>query len=83
MPMFFIWGYIRSVISGGTAFFMMLTEVIGALLAKYYFWPRYGKQQWRQYAMVVAVGHGVGLALVGMICAAVQMIDKAITSSTF
>jgi len=84
MPMFFVWGYIRAVASTGTAvFFAMLTEVIGALLAKYYFWPRYGKQQWRQYAMVLAVGHGVGMALIGMVCAAVQMIDKAVTASLF
>jgi len=32
---------------------------------------------------VLAVGNGVGMALIGMVCAAVQMIDKAITSSTF
>ena len=84
MPMFFVWGYIRAVASSGTAtFFAMLTEVIGALLAKYYFWPRYGKQEWRQYAMVLAVGHGVGMALVGMVCAAVQMIAKAVTASLF
>ena len=84
MPMFFVWGYIRAVASTGTAtFFAMLTEVIGALLAKYYFWPRYGKQEWRQYAMVLAVGHGVGMALIGMVCAAVQMIAKAVTASLF
>ena len=49
MPVFFIWGYIRAVASAGAAtFFTLITEVIGALLAKYYFWPRYGTQQWRQ-----------------------------------
>ena len=84
MPMFFVWGYIRSVASSGTAlFFTMLTEVIGALLARYYFWPRFGKQQWRQYAMVLAVGFGVGMSLIGMSCAALQMIAKAVTVSTF
>jgi len=84
MPMFFIWGYIRSVASSGTAlFFTMLTEVIGAFLARYYFWPRYGKQQWRQYAMVLAVGFGVGMALIGMFCAALTMISKAVSVTTF
>ena len=84
MPMFFIWGYIRSVASSGTAvFFTMLTEVIGAFLARYYFWPRYGKQQWRQYAMVIAVGFGVGMSLIGMCCAALAMIAKAVSASEF
>ena len=84
MPIFFVWGYIRAVASAGAAtFFAMFTEVIGALLAKYYFWPRYGRQQWRQYAMVIAVGFGVGMSLVGMFCAALQMISKAVTATAF
>lgn len=57
--------------------------MIGALLAKYYFWPRYGTQQWRQYAMVLAVGFGVGIFLIGMVCAAVLMISKGVSPSDF
>lgn len=84
MPMFFVWGYIRSVASSGTdKFILMLTEVIGALLARFYFWPRFGKQQWRQYAMVLSVGFGVGMSLIGMSCAALQMISKAVSVSSF
>ena len=59
------------------------TQVIGALLPKYYFWPRYGSQQWRQYAMVLAVGFGVGISLIGMVCAAVLMISKGVSPSDF
>ena len=84
MPMFFVWGYIRGVASVGVAtFFLLLTEVIGALLAKYYFWPKFGKQHWRQMAMVLAVGFGVGISLVGMFCAATLMISKAVSATTF
>ena len=84
MPMFFIWGYIRAVASAGAAtFFTLITEVIGALLAKYYFWPRYGTQQWRQYAMVLAVGFGVGISLVGMVCASVLMVSKGVSPTSF
>jgi hypothetical protein len=84
MPIFFIWGFIRAVASAGAAtFFTLITEVIGALLAKYYFWPRYGTQQWRQYAMVLAVGFGVGISLVGMVCASLLMVSKAVSPATF
>ena len=84
MPMFFVWGYIRGVASAGAAtFFAMFTEVIGALIARHYFWPRYGRQQWRQYAMVLAVGFGVGMSLVGMFCAATLMIAKAVSATSF
>ncbi|SVD94270.1 uncharacterized protein METZ01_LOCUS447124, partial [marine metagenome] len=84
MPMFFVWGYIRAVASAGAAtFFAMFTEVIGALLARYYFWPKFGKQHWRQVAMVLAVGFGVGMSLVGMFCAATLMISKAVSVTKF
>ncbi len=84
MPMFFVWGFIRGVASAGAAtFFAMFTEVIGALVAKHYLWPRYGRQQWRQYAMVLAVGFGVGMSLVGMFCAATLMIAKAVSATAF
>jgi hypothetical protein len=84
MPMFFVWGYIRAVASAGAAtFFAMFTEVIGALLARYYFWPKFGKQHWRQVAMVLAVGFGVGMSLVGMFCAATLMISKAVSAAPF
>ncbi|MBI94218.1 MAG: hypothetical protein CME05_13585 [Gemmatimonadaceae bacterium] len=53
--------------------------MIGALLAKYYFWPRYGTQQWRQYAMVLAVGFGVGISLVGMVCLRAHGFQGSIT----
>lgn len=84
MPMFFVWGYIRAVASAGAAtFFAMFTEVIGAMLARYYFWPKFGKQHWRQVAMVLSVGFGVGMSLVGMFCAATLMIAKAVSATTF
>jgi len=84
MPMFFMWGFMGAVASVGVAgFFAMFTTVIGAFLAKYYFWPKYGKQQWRRYAMIIAVGYGVGVSLIGMVCSALQMIKGAVSATTF
>ena len=51
--------------------------------ARHYFWKRYGKQQWRQYAMVLFVGFGVGMALVGMFSAALSIINKAVSSLAY
>ncbi|MDP6985330.1 MAG: hypothetical protein QGG05_19800, partial [Candidatus Latescibacteria bacterium] len=84
MPMFFVWGYIGGVAQVGVAtFFNLFTEFVGALIARRYFWKKYGKQEWRRYAMVLAVGYGVGLALVGMFCAAILMIRKAVSATVF
>ena len=80
MPIFMIWGYVQSV--NGIPHGVILT-FIGALLARFYFWNRFGKQQWRQYAMVLTVGFGVGMALIGMFCAALAMITKAVSSLTY
>ena len=84
MPIFFIWGYVRAVATfGQPTFFTLLTELIGAIVAKRYFWRRFGKQQWRQYAMVLAVGFGVGMSLVGMCSAAILMVVKAVSPMQF
>ena len=77
LPIFLIWGYVQSV--NGIPH-SLLPQILGALLARWYFWKRYGKQQWRRYAMVLSVGFGVGMSLIGMFCAALAMISKAVSS---
>jgi hypothetical protein len=77
MPIFLIWGYVQSV--NGIPHFL-IPQIIGALLGRYYFWPKYGKQEWRRYAMVLSVGFGVGMSLIGMFAAALAMINKAVSS---
>ena len=80
MPIFMIFGYVQSV--NGIPHYL-IPQVIGALLARHYFWKRYGTQQWRQYAMVLSVGFGVGMALVGMFSAALSIIKKAVSSLAY
>jgi len=77
MPIFLIWGYVQSV--NGIPHFL-IPQIIGALLGRYYFWAKYGKQEWRRYAMVLSVGFGVGMSLIGMFAAALAMINKAVSS---
>ena len=80
MPIFLVWGYVQSV--NGIPHFL-IPQIIGALLAKYYFWNKYGKQEWRRYAMVLSVGFGVGMSLIGMFSAALAMIKKAVSSLAY
>ena len=77
LPIFLIWGYVQSV--NGIPH-SLLPQIVGALMARFYFWKRYGKQEWRRYAMVLSVGFGVGMALIGMFCAALAMISKAVSA---
>ena len=80
MPIFLIWGYVQSV--NGIPHFL-IPQIIGALIARHYFWKRYGKQEWRRYAMVLSVGFGVGMSLIGMFSAALAMIKKAVSSLAY
>jgi len=80
LPIFLIWGYVQSVTGVQYA---LLPQIGGALLARFYFWKRFGKQEWRRYAMVLSVGFAVGMSLVGMFCAALAMISKAASSLAY
>jgi hypothetical protein len=80
LPILFVFGYVRSL---NQIPHLMITEIIGALLARYYFWNKYGKQQWRLYATVLAVGFSVGMGLMGMISVAFAMIQKAVNTLMF
>ena len=77
LPVFLIWGYVQSVLGIPTS---LLPQIAGALLARFYFWKRYGRQEWRRYAMVLTVGFGVGMSLIGMFCAALAMVAKAVSA---
>jgi hypothetical protein len=80
LPVLFVFGYVRSM---NQIPHMMITEILGALLARYYFWKRFGRQQWRLYATVLAVGFSVGMGLMGMISVAFAMIQKAVNVLAF
>ncbi|MCE2437997.1 MAG: hypothetical protein J4F39_01080 [Candidatus Latescibacteria bacterium] len=80
LPVLLIFGYIRSLTNIPH---IMITEIIGALLARYYFWKRFGRQQWRLYAAVLYVGFSVGMSLVGMASVSIAMIQKAVSVLLF
>lgn len=62
---------------------LVVTQIVGALLAGYYFWKKYGRQQWRLYAAVLVVGFSVGMALVGMASVSIAMIKKSVSVLKF
>ena len=80
LPVLLIFGYVRALT---TIPHWMITEIIGALLARYYFWNKYGKKQWRLYAPVLAVGFACGMALMGMAAVAIALIQKSVSVLIF
>ena len=80
LPILLVFGYVRALTQIPH---YMITEIIGALLARFYFWKRYGRQQWRLYATVLIVGFSVGMALVGMASVSIAMIQKSVSVLLF
>jgi len=80
LPTLLIYGYVRSLT---TIPHYMIPEIIGALLARYYFWKKYGKKQWRLYAPVLAVGFSCGMALIAMAAIAIALIKKSVSVLIF
>ncbi len=50
----------------------------GALLGRYYFARKFGKEQWQNYAPILTVGFGAGIGLVGMLSIAIYFLWVAI-----
>ena len=80
LPILLVFGYVRALT---TIPHWMITEVIGAMLARYYFWGKYGKKEWRLYAPVLAVGFACGMALMGMASISIALIQKSVSVLIF
>ena len=80
LPVLLVFGYVRALT---TIPHWMVTEVIGALLARYYFSKKYGVKQWRTYAPVLAVGFACGMALMGMASISIALIQKSVSVLIF
>lgn len=51
----------------------------GALVSRFYFEKHYEVTTWRRYSTVLLAGYYCGMGLVGMFCAALAMVSKAVT----
>jgi hypothetical protein len=76
MPVSLIYGFIRGL--QGLPH-MLIPEMVGALIGRYYFENRFGVRQWRQYAPVIFAGFACGMGLIGMSSVAIALISKSVT----
>ena len=76
LPISLVYGFVRGL--GGLPH-LLIPEMAGALLARYWLEPRFGAQQWRQYAPVLLAGYACGMGLVGMSAVAIALISKSVT----
>ena len=75
LPILLIYGLVRGL--GQTTPHGHFLELFGALLGRFYFLKRYGKQ-WRQYAPVLLAGFSCGMGLTGMFAMGCTLIMKSL-----
>lgn len=80
LPITFIYGFIRGL---GSLPLQIIPEIFGALLAQFYFIPKYGAKQWKLYATVLMAGFSCGMGLIGMACIAIAMIQRSVSQLPF
>ncbi len=80
LPVLLVYGIVRGL--GQSTPHGLILEVIGALLGRFFFLKRYGKQ-WRQYAPVLLAGFSCGMGLTGMFAMGLTLILRSLGSTTF
>ncbi|MBI9077032.1 MAG: peptide transporter [Desulfatibacillum sp.] len=75
LPIMLIYGVVRGL--GQSTPHGMILEVAGALLGRFFFLRKYGKQ-WRQYAPVLLAGFSCGMGLTGMFAMGFALILKSL-----
>ncbi len=79
-PVMLVYGFIR-----GLGYFphIILPQLIGALLGRYYFARRFGETEWRRYTPVLAAGFSCGTGLVGMLAIAFALVSQSVSQMPF
>lgn len=80
LPTMLIYGMARGL---GAMPHGLLLELLGALLARFYFEKKYGKKPFLQTAPILLAGYFVGTGLVGMVGVAIKLIQSAISPAPF
>ncbi len=78
LPTFLVYGVVRGL--GQTTPGAILPEIIGALIARYYFEKIYGKENFKKYIMIILAGFSAGVGLIGMAAVAIALIAKSTTT---
>jgi hypothetical protein len=80
LPVLLVYGIVRGL--GQSTPHGLILELMGAVLGRFFFLKRYGKQ-WRQYAPVLLAGFSCGMGLMGMFAMGFTLILKSLAGSSF
>ena len=72
-------------IVGGIATFphQAIPMLLGALLGRFYFAKKIGKENWKRYTPILLAGYACGMGLIGMFSIAIALIAKTVFQLVF
>ncbi len=73
LPVIFFYGIVGGI---GQPLHVGLGLLVGALLSRYYFARKFGKERWNRYIPVVAAGFSCGMGLAGMTAVGLALIAQ-------
>jgi hypothetical protein len=79
-PIFLVYGVVRGL--GQSLPQMIVPQMLGALIGKFYFQKKLGLK-WRQYIPVVAAGFSCGMGLITVACVGITFLSKAVIQLPF
>jgi len=80
LPIMAIFGFVQSV--GGMPHGFILL-VVGAMIGKFYFHPRFGHKRFLQIVPVLMAGYGTGVGLIALIGVAANLVNSAVSGTPF
>jgi len=80
LPVMLIYGVIRGL---GTFPHIMVLEIVGALIGRYYFQKKFGRHEFLRMAPAVLAGFFTGVGLISMATIAMNLIKNAVSGTPF
>ncbi len=81
LPVLLLYGVIKGL--GGSIPQMLVIEMLGALFGRYVMAPRFGADNWRQYAPVVFAGYACGAGLIAMFAVGARFLSASVYQLTY
>ncbi len=78
LPTLLIYGFIRGL---GQFPHMMMLEIVGAMLGRFYLERRFGRDEFRRTMPTVLAGYFTGVGLIGMGTIALRLVQQAVQSA--
>ncbi|MDA0577580.1 MAG: peptide transporter [Verrucomicrobia bacterium] len=80
LPVMLIYGFVRGL---GQIPHIMVLEIVGALIGRYYLRKKYGTQNFLRIIPVILAGYFTGVGLISMATIAMNLIQQAVSGTPF